>query len=179
MAEIRTHRNITDLDLMRNINYTLDENIPASIGFATGFYVGTPSSGTPIEVLESKGRLFASIAGASMLAMGVEYQDWFEQQNAQLRAENYTLKQIIQAIEDRLAYIEANIPKERVVILRELPREEAKKEIQQLFSTGRTLYYSDIVQELGIDLETVVDICRELQKDKEIGVDENALTETL
>jgi len=62
-----------------------------------------------------------------------------------------------------------------VIVLREISREQAKQEIQQLFSSGRTLYYSDIAEELGLDLELTVDICRELQESKEIKVDENAL----
>ncbi len=61
--------------------------------------------------------------------------------------------------------------KEKVIVLREITREEAKQEIRQLFSSGRTLYYSDIVQELKLDLETVVDICNELEEEKGIGVD--------
>ena len=61
--------------------------------------------------------------------------------------------------------------REKVIVLKNITREEAKKEIQKLFSSGRTLYYSDIVQELGIDLETVVEICNELEEEKEIGVD--------
>ena len=56
-------------------------------------------------------------------------------------------------------------------MLRDITKEEAKKEIQQLFLNGRTLYYSDIVKELELDLETVVDICNELQENKEIGID--------
>ena len=71
----------------------------------------------------------------------------------------------------RIAELESKIAQEKVIMLREITREEAKGEIRQLFTSGRTLYYSDIVQELGIDLEMVVDICEELENEKEIGVD--------
>lgn len=60
---------------------------------------------------------------------------------------------------------------EKVIELREIPREKAKKEIKALFSTGRTLYYSDIAMELGLDLELVVGICNELQETGEIAID--------
>ena len=60
-------------------------------------------------------------------------------------------------------------------MLRDITREEAKKEIRQLFLTGRTLYYSDIAEELELDLKLVVDICREFQENKEIGIDKDAL----
>jgi len=46
-----------------------------------------------------------------------------------------------------------------------------KENIEKLFKTGRTLYYSDIVQELGLDLEMVVDICSELYKEGKVGID--------
>jgi Mn-dependent DtxR family transcriptional regulator len=64
---------------------------------------------------------------------------------------------------------------EKVIALREIPREQAKQEIQQLFSSGRTLYYSDIAEELRLDLKLVVDICRELEENGEVKVDESAL----
>ena len=151
---------------MRVINSVFDENI-LTIG---GFDIGV-SFGTPVEVLESKGRLLASITDVSGFAIGMESPSWFEQENTQLRMENYALRERIRAIEERLANIEATIPKERMIILREVSKEEAKEEIRNLFSTGRTLYYSDIAKKLSLDLEMVVDICNELQKSGEIGID--------
>ena len=59
-------------------------------------------------------------------------------------------------------------------MIRDIARKDAIKEIRQLFKSGRTLYYSDIANELSLDLSLVVDICRELQEKKEIGVDEKA-----
>ena len=67
------------------------------------------------------------------------------------------------------------MPKEKVIVLREISREQAKQEMQQFFSTGRTLYYSDIAEELRLALELVVDIWRELQGKGEIKVDEDIL----
>lgn len=66
-------------------------------------------------------------------------------------------------------------PEEKVTVLREISREQAKQEVQQLFSSRRTLYYSDIAKELSLDLELVVDICRELEENGEVKVDESAL----
>ena len=48
--------------------------------------------------------------------------------------------------------------------VKEITKEKAKEEILQLFKKGDTLYYSDIVKKLNIDLEMVVDICTELQE---------------
>ena len=81
------------------------------------------------------------------------------------------MRERIGAIEKRLANIEASILEERTIVLREISREEAKEEIRNLFSTGRTLYYSDIARDLSLDLEMVVDICNELQKSGEVSID--------
>ena len=55
--------------------------------------------------------------------------------------------------------------------VKEITKEKAREEILQLFKKGDTLYYSDIVKKLNIDLEMVVDICTELQKQKIIEID--------
>jgi len=93
---------------------------------------------------------------------------WFIMKHLALQEE---LKQAKQ----RLAELEGRIFGEEVIVLREITREEAKQEIRQLFQSGRTLYYSDIAEELKLDLKLVVDICREFQENKEIGIDEDAL----
>jgi regulator of replication initiation timing len=92
-----------------------------------------------------------------------------------LMEENASLRGEIEQIKQKLSELEERIPEEKVIVLREISREKAKEEIRQLFSSGGTLYYSDIAEELRLDLELVVDICDELQKDEEIKIDENAL----
>lgn len=45
----------------------------------------------------------------------------------------------------------------------------AKQEIEELFSSTKgNLYYSDIMEKLGLDLELVVEICKELMKEGKI-----------
>ena len=85
------------------------------------------------------------------------------------------LLQRIESLEERLKSLENAIPKERVVILREVSREEAEKEILELFSQGQTLYYSDIAEQLGLDLKLVVETCNELQSRGEIEVVDDTL----
>ena len=92
-----------------------------------------------------------------------------------LVTENVLLWREIDRIKRRLAELEKAIPREEVIILREISREQAKQEIWQLFSGGQTLYYSEIAEELRLDLELVVDICRELQESGQIKIDESAL----
>lgn len=93
--------------------------------------------------------------------------------------ENWLLRGELRKIKHRLSEIENRIPEEKIIMLRNINRNELKQEIREAFSDGQTLYYSDIAERLGIDLKSVVDICRELQKSGEIGIDEDALARTL
>ena len=85
--------------------------------------------------------------------------------------ENLVLKREMEELKTKLGEIEKGMSKERVIILRDITREQAKEEIRQLFKTGGTLYYSDVVRNLGIDLRTVIEICDELKENGEIVVD--------
>ena len=85
--------------------------------------------------------------------------------------ENALLRDELERVKQQLSELEQKISGEKVIMVRNITREEAKQEIRKLFSSGRTLYYSDIVQELKLDLETVVDICNELQENREIAID--------
>jgi len=91
-----------------------------------------------------------------------------------LATENMFLRKEVERINHRLAELEERIPEEKVIVLRQLSRGQAKQEIQQLFSSDRTLYYSDIAEELGLDLKLVVEICRELEEAGAIEVDGSA-----
>ena len=52
---------------------------------------------------------------------------------------------------------------QEAIILRDVSSEQAKAEIEELFrNTTDSLYYSDIMEQLGIDLELVVSVCSEL-----------------
>ena len=50
------------------------------------------------------------------------------------------------------------------IMLRTIPREEAKNKIRALFDAGGTWYYSDIARRLGLDLPQVVEHCQELEQ---------------
>jgi hypothetical protein len=78
------------------------------------------------------------------------------------------LQRKVRALEREVARLKPFEPE--VLILRDISREQAKREIKELFATGKTLYYSDIEIELGIGLETVVEICNELMEAGEIDV---------
>ncbi len=63
----------------------------------------------------------------------------------------------------------------KIIMLRSIDREEAKREISEVFETGATLYYSDIAARLSLDLSLVVELCQELINEGEVEVDANAV----
>lgn len=55
------------------------------------------------------------------------------------------------------------------ITIRSVKRKIAKQEIEELFRSAKgDLYYSDIMEKLGLDLELVVKICKELMKEGKI-----------
>ena len=82
------------------------------------------------------------------------------------------LKARVAVLEEQVAHLEENSAG-RVIVLREITKEEARREIVDLFAAEDILYYSDISERLSIDLETVVEICRELKAEGAIRVDDD------
>lgn len=72
-----------------------------------------------------------------------------------------------------VAELQKRISQEKILILRDISREQARSEIKNLFESGRTLYYSDIANELSLDLELVVNICDELLESGDIHIDDS------
>lgn len=130
------------------------------------------SAGLTEEDIVEKVRRVKARVQAGRLALTMPFVDldlpgiWY------LMEENASLRQEIEQIKQKLVELEGRMPEEKVIVLREISKEEAKQEIRQLFLNGRTLYYSDIAEELGLDLRSVVDICHELQESGEIGIDD-------
>ena len=98
--------------------------------------------------------------------------------NRKLVTENRKLKKDLNEVRDRIEAVENRLSglagEEKVIVLRAITREEAKDEIKGLFDAGRVLYYSDIADELRIDLELAVEICQELENEGEIEVNDDS-----
>lgn len=80
-----------------------------------------------------------------------------------LQKENVSLRGAIREIGGR----------QKVIVLREISKDQAKSEIKDLFAKGKTLYYSEVAEKLRLDLQTVVEICNELQQNGEIEIVDN------
>ena len=148
----------------------------------------TPSMDCPLEDIRTKTELskimFEAYGGfvryaTQYVETGEEtsYEQLYllKQQNFQLQQDVNRLTGRIQLLEQRLERLEEVMPEEKVIILREVSREQAEGEIRALFATGETLYYSDIAERLGLDLELVVEICNELKEQGDIEVNADSL----
>lgn len=59
----------------------------------------------------------------------------------------------------------------QTVVLRLIPRDQAKKEILDLYKESKVpLFYSDVAERLALDLEVVLELCTELENEGKIGV---------
>ncbi|MCK4404541.1 MAG: hypothetical protein KAW02_05565 [candidate division Zixibacteria bacterium] len=92
----------------------------------------------------------------------------------QLIEENVRLRQDISDLSGKVAELVEILRgdyisrAENFIVLREISMRQAKKEIVKLFQKSGSLYYSDIAEQLRLDLELVVDLCAELEKEGKI-----------
>ena len=93
-----------------------------------------------------------------------------EAQNSQIQE----LRDRVSSLEEQVAML-LNLSRVEVVELRDIDREQAKSGIVELFASGETLYYSDICERLSLELDLVLEICRELEEGGAIGLDDNAV----
>ena len=139
--------------------------------------LSAPSSGTAgtIEALKPRARNEDYAVGVSS-GQGV----WLLDSNAILSmlSVDYstaaldriaTLEARVTALQKEVHALQKALEGDReVVVLRTISREQAKQEIRELFASGETLYYSDIVQRLGLDIALVIDLCKELEAEGEV-----------
>ena len=60
------------------------------------------------------------------------------------------------------------IAEEQIVQRRTITRDEAKQAIIDLFTQRKELDYVEIMSELGLELKSTIEICRELEKEGKI-----------
>ena len=86
------------------------------------------------------------------------------------------LKARVAALEEQVADLQVNqlaeAEPESVIFLRTITKNEARVEIVDLFnSSDGPVYYSDIMEKLGIELDLLVEICGELIEEGVVGLD--------
>jgi hypothetical protein len=92
-----------------------------------------------------------------------------------LTAKIELLRARVEALERELAQLKDSFPDEEIIVLRSIPREEAKQEILAQFQSGEALYCFEIARRLQLELPVVVELCQELQDEGEIEVDAAAV----
>ncbi len=83
-----------------------------------------------------------------------------------IQAQFQVLNNEIKRLNDEIETLKTELNKQEVLELREIPLDQARNEIKEWIKCQEnSWYYSDIVEELGIDLEYVVKIIDDLNKD--------------
>jgi len=101
--------------------------------------------------------VFESVPTEDVTALTQEVEELYEK----VRNLESTLPSLMEASQRGVA--------ERVIVLRTLTKERAKQEILQLFQDGNVHDYGDISERLSLDLQLVVEICNELEREGRIG----------
>lgn len=105
--------------------------------------------------------------GGGIYLLGKNELDELIQENVRLRRDINALIQKVSELITLLCEDYANRA-ENLIVLREIPRDQAKKEIAELFQKSKSLYYSDIAERLRLDLELVVELCSELGREGKV-----------
>ncbi|MBU1065885.1 hypothetical protein KKC74_13940, partial [bacterium] len=72
----------------------------------------------------------------------------------------------INRLNNEIKTLKSELNKQEVLELREIPFRQARKEIKEWITCREnSWYYSDIVEELGINLEDVIKVIDDLNKD--------------
>ena len=109
-----------------------------------------------IDTLSSKRTNYFIVPGSSDIASEIK----------SLRIQNAILRNANVALEAQMTLF-VGTP-QRVLEFRNLSHNQAKKEIIKYIQAKGKVYYSKISDDLQIDIEDVVKICDELEKDGEI-----------
>lgn len=91
----------------------------------------------------------------------------YERQNRELTEFNRAL---LAEMKKLIEHIVGERP--TTIVLRAIPRAQAKDEVLDLFknATKGPLFYSDVAEQLNLDLELVAELCHELENEGQIGV---------
>jgi dCTP deaminase len=152
---------------------------PATKGYKGDYQGRSTFTANEIEpVLGYKGHgLSEAVAGFSELRQSLgkvaglsekfdNFLESYEKQNRELGEFNRAL---LTEMKKLIEHIVGERP--TTVVLRAIPRSQAKDEILALFKKSRkTLFYSDLAEQLNLDLELVVELCNELEGEGCIGV---------
>jgi hypothetical protein len=71
------------------------------------------------------------------------------------------------ALKAKVAAMRATNSPEKVLEVREIPREQAKEEIRAFFKDhhGKAIYPSDVMEALSLDYDLVYELCEELERE--------------
>ena len=167
--------NRTELTIRRN---PLDD-----LSSGLGDFIEEKSVSTSLEMPKRVKSFFRLVDASSTQynSLSITEQTIAEIVSAAIESALCPIQRRLDLIESQLSEISELISQDRdeeTIILRDVSFKQAKEEIEELFkNTTDNLYFSDIMEQLGIDLELVVSVCNELLDEGKIEYgDEGAHT---
>lgn len=88
---------------------------------------------------------------------------------ANLGSEITLLRNSVEELTLTIQALLSTLPARETVELREISKDQAKKEILELFSEDKVLHYDELAETLRLDLRFVVEVCNELVSEGKIG----------
>lgn len=88
---------------------------------------------------------------------------------ANLATEITLLRTSVEELTMTIQTLLPTLPAREAVELREISKDQAKKEILELFSEDKVLHYDELAETLRLDLRFVVEVCNELVSEGKIG----------
>ena len=88
---------------------------------------------------------------------------------ANLATEITLLRTSVEELTMTIQALLPTLPAREAVELREISKDQAKKEILELFSKDKVLHYDELAETLRLDLRFVVEVCNELVSEGKIG----------
>jgi len=126
--------------------------------------------GTSLIAFSSKGisttvSLQSSISDSEIFASTGLYAECL-----QLKGENAKLKAENEGLRAKVVAMQATNSPEKILGIREIPREQAKEEVRAFFKAhhGEAIYPSDVMEALSLDYDLVYEICEELEQEGKI-----------
>ena len=103
----------------------------------------------------------------TMARIGRELKSYRRSETALLKEVNH-LKELVTSLTTRLAELEQEVETTKaaqpddIIVIREISKEQARKEIIKSFEAGQPLDQADLADMLSLEISLVIEVCNEL-----------------
>ena len=106
-------------------------------------------------------------ANVTMARIGRELKSYRSSESALLKEVNH-LKELVASLTTRLIELEREVETTKaaqpddIIVIREISKEQARKEIIKSFEAGEPLDQADLADTLALEISLVIEVCNEL-----------------